>query len=139
MRAGVWAYPTWFSETSCITAMEAQAAGLMIVSSAIAALPETVGRRGSLIDWGDPLRSDPRTPLREYRDAFIADVVSAMNSPDGRWHRRDGFGYEQLAEIAREAFSLDTLADEWSEMLTEIHADVTENVVPKFVHLEAAQ
>jgi glycosyltransferase involved in cell wall biosynthesis len=42
LGAGVWFYPTWFSETSCITAMEAQAAGLACVCPDIAALAETV-------------------------------------------------------------------------------------------------
>lgn len=42
LASGVWFYPTWFSETSCITAMEAQAAGLVCVCPSTAALGETV-------------------------------------------------------------------------------------------------
>jgi glycosyltransferase involved in cell wall biosynthesis len=42
LQASVWFYPTWFSETSCITAMEAQAAGLVCVCPPLAALAETV-------------------------------------------------------------------------------------------------
>ncbi len=42
LGASVWAYGTWFSETSCITAMEAQAAGLVCVCPPLAALAETV-------------------------------------------------------------------------------------------------
>jgi protein O-GlcNAc transferase len=37
----LWLYPTSFEETSCITALEAQAAGAKIVCSAVGALPET--------------------------------------------------------------------------------------------------
>ena len=53
LSAGVWILPTWFCETSCISAMEAQAAGLRIVASKLAALEETVADRGELIteDW----------------------------------------------------------------------------------------
>jgi len=47
--ASVWAYPDWFHETSCIIAMQAQAAGLRIVTSALAALNETVAERGVLL------------------------------------------------------------------------------------------
>ena len=45
LSASVWFYPTWFSETSCITAMEAQAAGLICVCPPIAALAETTSVR----------------------------------------------------------------------------------------------
>src|SRR5205823_3803872 len=47
LSAGVWLYPTWFSETSCISAMEAQAAGVRMITSNIAALKETAGNRAT--------------------------------------------------------------------------------------------
>ena len=75
-RAGVWAYPTWWYETSCITAMQALAAGLCIVTTNRAALYETVGtERGRLLneDYG----SD------EYKNEWVESVVDAMHcSPD---------------------------------------------------------
>jgi len=43
------AYPTIFDETSCITAMEAMAAGLPMLSSYAGALPETVDGSGSIL------------------------------------------------------------------------------------------
>jgi glycosyltransferase involved in cell wall biosynthesis len=49
MKSAILAYPSNFEETSCITAMEAQAAGCVVVSSHLAALPETVGDAGVLI------------------------------------------------------------------------------------------
>jgi glycosyltransferase involved in cell wall biosynthesis/2-polyprenyl-3-methyl-5-hydroxy-6-metoxy-1,4-benzoquinol methylase len=42
-------YPTEFEEVSCITAMEAMAAGLPFISSDVAALPETCEGSGSLL------------------------------------------------------------------------------------------
>ena len=68
--ASVWAYPDWFHETSCITAMQAQAAGLRIVSSALAALNETVAERGVL------LTEDPHSEA--YRTAFTEATIAAL-------------------------------------------------------------
>ena len=42
-QCDVWCYPTEFEEVSCITAMEAMAAGLSIAASNHGAIPETVG------------------------------------------------------------------------------------------------
>ena len=51
LSAGVWAFSTWFNESSCISAMEAQAAGLRIVTSPIAALNETVADERNNDSW----------------------------------------------------------------------------------------
>ena len=55
--------------------MEAQAAGLRIVTSSIAALNETVGPRGHLIP-GDWLSE-------EYQKAFLDYVVLELTRPEG--------------------------------------------------------
>jgi glycosyltransferase involved in cell wall biosynthesis len=48
MASMLWLYPTDFKETSCITAMEAQAAGAVPICTGLAALSETV-KHGVLI------------------------------------------------------------------------------------------
>jgi glycosyltransferase involved in cell wall biosynthesis len=75
--SGVWAYPTWWLETSCITAMQAQAAGLRIVTSAIAGLNETV-QIGVLLpeEYGS----------QDYRKRWVHEVVCAMSAKDPRSH-----------------------------------------------------
>ena len=126
LKSGVWAYPTWFQETSCITAMEAQAAGCLMVTSPIAALNETVGSRGIRIGKGEP--DEWRSP--EYMDHFAEAVAKSMRLSPGTVR------YD-LQSYARENFCLDKLADDWSRMLTEIHRDVAERVVAPF-HAEVA-
>ena len=61
----LWLYPTDFTETFCISAVEAQCAGCRVVASNLAALKETV-HFGQLID-GDSAQS-------EYRNKFIQAV-----------------------------------------------------------------
>jgi len=109
MRSGVWSYPTWWTETSCITGQEAQAAGCRVVTSPIAALNETVGLRGTMIDgyWLSP----------EYKAQFADACVAAMLKP-GEEDR------EELKRYARENFSLDTLARDWVKMFHQVLREV---------------
>jgi glycosyltransferase involved in cell wall biosynthesis len=76
--SAVLAYPNTVPETSCITAMQAQAAGLWIVSSAIGAMTETVGDRGVLIP-GDPQGAAYKAAFTE---ATIAALRAAEREPD---------------------------------------------------------
>jgi glycosyltransferase involved in cell wall biosynthesis len=121
LSAGVWTYPTWFWETSCITAMEAQAAGLHIVTSHLAALVETVGDRGVLLRADNP----DEVNSAKYQDAFVHHVVDYMKLPNDT-HRNT------LSRYAKDRFSLDTLADEWSQMLTEMVTRLRDDVIGKF-------
>ena len=106
LSAGVWAHSTWFSETSCITAMEAQAAGLRIVTSSIAALNETVGPDyGVLID-GDWLSE-------EYQTRFVDEVVRALEAPEGEWLKTR----EEIRARAFRDFDLDELAEDWVRLM----------------------
>jgi len=115
LSSGVWAYPTWFTETSCITAMEAQAAGLHIVTSPIAALNETVADRGLLIH-GDWLSAD-------YQAKFVDGVVAAMSKGHDLEFRASQQAY------ARENFGWDSLAEDWDAKLCHVLDEVEKNVV----------
>ncbi len=83
---------------NCITAMEAQAAGLRIVTSPIGALNETVGSRGTMIP-GNWLSTS-------YKAKYVSAVTEAMLK-SGDEDRRILQGY------AREHFGWDDLAKEW--------------------------
>lgn len=69
-----WLYPTWFTETSCISAMEAITAGCHIVTSPIAALKETCAgyERTHFIEgvWTD----------KDYQERFIKQTVKILQN-----------------------------------------------------------
>jgi len=71
MKSSILCYPNTFEETSCITALEAQAAGCAIVTSALGALSETVGSAGILI------KGEPGSP--EYINHFVEAVTSLLS------------------------------------------------------------
>ena len=123
LTSGVWAYPTWFSETHCITAEEAQAAGLYIVTTPVAALNETVADRGVRVPGG---WDAPQGPTAAERKAFVDAVIRAIRGEDQPKTR------DELRAYAREKFGLDSLAEDWDVMLRETLADVGARVVPEF-------
>lgn len=71
-KSGILAYPNTFEETSCITAMEAQAAGCVVVTSNIGALPETIDDAGLIV------KESPGTP--KYVEAFIQEMDKLLSS-----------------------------------------------------------
>lgn len=52
MQSDIWLYPTEFSETFCITALEMQAGGVLCICTELAGLIETVGDRGIMVEGG---------------------------------------------------------------------------------------
>jgi SAM-dependent methyltransferase len=93
--ARVWAHPSYstpvgnkFYETSCIGAMEAQAAGCRIVAGAWGALPETV-KTGAL------LRGDPTDAA--WRSRFVEEIVAGLTDE----------GVQQLAQTEGPAAAAD--------------------------------
>lgn len=64
------AYPTTFEEVSCITAMEAMAAGLPFISTAHAALPETCRGSGSTLVEVKGGYDNPRVDTKAFVQAI---------------------------------------------------------------------
>lgn len=65
LKSSILFYPCNFEETSCITAIEAMAAGCVPLTSALGALPETIGPAGVLI----PGRPNSETYFKEFLGA----------------------------------------------------------------------
>lgn len=70
-------YPTEFEEVSCITAMEAMHAGLPMLASAHAALPETCGDGAILVALKDGKADLDK--FAELISMYAADKISASN------------------------------------------------------------
>lgn len=71
-KCGAWLYPTYFLETFCITAIEAQLAGALPVTSSIGALPEVIGYTEDLIA-GWPNNDS-------YREHYVDSLMGQLES-----------------------------------------------------------
>lgn len=99
----VWAHPSWvtmlnspFHETSCIAAMEAQAAGCCVVASDWGALRETV-------QWGSLVNSDP--PGKRWRDALVKHIIEGLTNAE-KGERAVYQGPRLMAEMGWEGVGL---------------------------------
>ena len=77
LKSDLWAYPTDFEETFCITAIECQAAGIPILSSNYAGLRTTVSNSGILLGNGQKGQSY----TKEYRIKFTEECMKLLTIP----------------------------------------------------------
>jgi glycosyltransferase involved in cell wall biosynthesis/tetratricopeptide (TPR) repeat protein len=103
LKSGIWLYPTYFTETYCITAVEAQLAGLVPITNTTAALSEVV-RTGRIIE------GDVRDP--KVQNEYVEAVVASLQNPPSDLVRSD---IKNLAP----ALSWATIAALWAESLWE--------------------
>lgn len=110
--AGIYVYPTpskvmpKFAEISCISVMEAQAAGMPVVCSDRGALPETLHYRAGFLVKGDPI-SD------EYVNKFCNNVRKLV-SDDQLYDSMSNAGREHTHQL-----SWGKVAEEWENKLLE--------------------
>ncbi|MEE8323009.1 MAG: glycosyltransferase family 4 protein, partial [Candidatus Bathyarchaeia archaeon] len=98
-KADVWCYPTEFEEVSCITAMEAMAAGLSIITTNIGALPETLG------DYPNAVIFDAD------KGVDIGKFVERLSTFNNKFRRKPNRPYpwartvDEIEEIIRDEFA----------------------------------
>lgn len=102
LKSSVLAYPTHFQETSCITAIEAQAAGVPVLTSALAALNETVLHEKT----GILVKGDPRSFF--YKRAYKKQLERLL-SDDELWNRLSA----NCIERVKEQYTWEKIAKEW--------------------------
>jgi glycosyltransferase involved in cell wall biosynthesis/Flp pilus assembly protein TadD len=125
-EARVLAYPNHFAETFCIAAIEAQAAGCVVVTSAVGALPETIGDGGVCLD-GDPHSA-------KYRQSFIDACISLLTD-DERWTAMSA----RAQTRTRAAYTWPGIAEEWEAICRVGLREDSPTVERVAVHLAAGR
>ena len=111
LSAGVWCYPTWFKESSSLAAMEAQTAGLNIVTSNLSSLKETIGDRGIFVD-GKSFDLWTGEYFPDYQDRFIPELVKALNTDNPELRK-------QIQEYAFKNFDYNIVVFDWIKLFCE--------------------
>ncbi|MGQ9365243.1 glycosyltransferase family 4 protein [Azospirillum sp. ST 5-10] len=102
-------YPTVFKETCCIAALEAMAAGCLIISTQAGALPETVGRFSQLVPVGDA-----GVDARDFLRIAVGLLRRASESPP----RIERLLRDQVDHVNR-YYSPEARARDWERVLRE--------------------
>lgn len=107
LSSGVWPYPTWWPEISCISAMKAQIAGAIPVIIPTAAVKETV-RWGFSTNISYDIYKD--IPEKVF-DNFTDLVIKALDEKEQEKIR------QRMIKDSRERFNWKGVAGEWTSRL----------------------
>ena len=100
-EASVWAYPTEWTETYCITAIKAQLGGAVPVTTDVAALAETA-KYGEIIRGGDIYSN------KKAQKEFVQRVAKVC-------HNRDKYPVSEMQEWAR-SLTWAKVAQDWDKL-----------------------
>lgn len=103
-KSTFWGYPTQFMETFCITAIENQAAGVIPITSKLAALQETVALKDLLVEgWPSNL---------DYQNRWLSLLITVIEM--------EGEERQKIREIGRNyalQYSWENAYSQWNDML----------------------
>ncbi len=100
LAAGIWCYPTHFTETSCISCMEAQALGAIPITNPLWALADNV-RHGTFI------QGDPQKDIFVWA-RYVGELISLARDQDRQESLRPG-----MMEYAQKRFDWRLIADQY--------------------------
>jgi len=109
LKSSLWAYPSDFEESFCITALEAQRAGVPVLASNYAGLQTTVADSGILIGNG----TKGQSYTKEYREKFVAGAVSLLKDKE-KWQEWSDKGFKNS-----EKYSWANVALMWKKLFQE--------------------
>jgi glycosyltransferase involved in cell wall biosynthesis len=104
LESDIWLYPTSFTETYCITALEAQASRTLCICSNLAGLTSTVADRGILLQL---------TPDDPHFETYLVQTLTDI--------QQDIFRKNELLDRAQEwawQQSWQTIAEQWHLLFT---------------------
>ena len=102
------AYPNTFAETACIAVMEAMAAGCVVVTSDLGALPETTKGFARLV----AAPAAPAEHVRLFADATLRELLERRAAPDAEARLRAQVDYMNKAN------TWEARAGEWARWLS---------------------
>jgi len=129
--AQIYAYPSTWMETSCISAIEALSAGVTVVTSSLAALPETVGSFGFVYAY----TQDKASHAVAFEKALTMVIATYWDQQSRHLRRVQQvyaskiFGWGSSGFVGR--------ADDWLRMLGETHDDFNGNRVVERTNFES--
>lgn len=107
------AYPCTFEETSCLTAIEAMAAGCRVICPTFGALPETTGGFARTYAYS--------SDFERHVQLFGEALVSELRAP---WHGQPGLSARQQ-QYVREKYNWDQRAEEWRQFIDDLTGAVS--------------
>ena len=116
-------YPTMFYETSCITAMESQACGLPMITTARGALTETLCDKGNIL-------IDGPTNTQEYTDKFVDAVFEILNENESKTELRKEHMKKKIFD-----YNWDRIAEKWEKNFLDQFKIKTEHKYSLYEHL----
>lgn len=111
---GIWAYPTYFTEINCITALEMQRDGVVPVTVTLAALKETVGAG---------IKLDVDIYEREGKQAYLEALLELMGD-EKRWKEEQAKGIEFAS-----TYDWSKIAKDWTTQFDPKPQDIKVSII----------
>jgi len=111
-KANIFGYPSTWSETSCISAIEAMSAGCEVVCSNLAALPETTGNWATMYQFSE----DPNTHANVFANQLFGAIKNYWNEDS---QKKRAFAKNWTDNF----YNWDLRASEWTNLLQNLTSD----------------
>jgi hypothetical protein len=104
-KADIWFYPCIFQETFCLTALEAAINKTLVISNGLAALENTVGERGVLIE-GNPMEGEWQERAIEIVEEYLEDTNEKLRLIEENYRWANSLSWEGQANRLIEIVSI---------------------------------